>query len=81
MMARMDTNEDAVKATGSTVARHKRERQDHVAAIVKALLDGERPTDVASWSPFTATYVRKLARRAGVPQAPKGGRRQPHADS
>jgi hypothetical protein len=32
------------------------------------LRGGERPTDAADKSPFTGTYVRKLAREAGVPE-------------
>jgi hypothetical protein len=70
-------HEAAVRATGRKVARHERERIEHVAAVVAALNAGERPTDVAGWSPFSGTYLRRLARRAGVPEAPKGGRRKP----
>lgn len=73
----MNEHEAAVRATGRKVARHKREHDEHVAAVVAALLGGERPTDVAEWSPFSATYLRRLARRAGVPEAVKGGRRKP----
>jgi hypothetical protein len=35
---------------------------------VPNLRDFERPTDAADKSPFTAAYVRKLAREAGVPE-------------
>lgn len=73
----MNDHEAAVRSTGRKVARHDRERADHIAAVVAALTAGERPTDVAEWSPFTGTYLRRLAREAGVPQAPKGGRRKP----
>jgi hypothetical protein len=73
----VNDHEAAVRATGRKVARHPAERLDHIAAVVAALKAGERPTDVAEWSPFTATYLRRLAREAGVPQAPKGGRRKP----
>lgn len=73
----MNEHETAVRSTGRKVARHDKERAEHVDAVVAALLAGERPTDVADWSPFTAAYLRRLAREAGVPQAPRGGRRKP----
>jgi hypothetical protein len=68
----MDDYEAAVKATASRVRAAERARSDHIAAVVAALRAGKRPTDVASWSPFTAAYLRKLARDAGVPPAAKG---------
>jgi len=40
-----------------------------VAAVVKALEAGERPTDVTSWSPFTPAYVRRIAREHGIAAA------------
>jgi hypothetical protein len=69
----MDEYEAAVRTTGRRVANADTWRDQHIAAVVAALLAGKRPTDVADWSPFTATYLRKLARAAGVPAAPKGG--------
>ena len=63
----MDEHEAAVKRTGRRVAAHERERAAHIAAVVAALKAGKRPTVVASWSPFTAAYLRKLAREHGVP--------------
>lgn len=69
----MDEHEAAVRRTGRKVAGHDRERAAHLAAVVAALKVGKRPTDVASWSPFTAAYLRKLAREAGVPPASKSG--------
>jgi hypothetical protein len=68
----MNEHEAAVKATGRRVRAHKREREAHLAAVVAALEAGERPTDVASWSPFTAAYLRKIVRGAGVPPARRG---------
>jgi hypothetical protein len=59
--------------TGTEQA-HEQARDELVAAVVEALQAGERPTDVTSWSPFTATYVRKLARKHGVKAA---GRSRP----
>jgi hypothetical protein len=75
-MSLVNEHEAVVRATGRKVARHDRERAEHIDAVVAALKAGERPTDVASWSPFTPAYLRRLARQAGVPQAPKGGRRK-----
>jgi hypothetical protein len=68
----MDEHEAAVRRTGRKVAAHERERTEHIAAVVAALQAGRRPTDVASWSPFTSAHLRKLARLAGVPKAKKG---------
>jgi thiamine pyrophosphate-dependent acetolactate synthase large subunit-like protein len=65
----MDDYEAAVKATASKVRAAERNRDDHIAAVVAALRAGKRPTDVASWSPFSAAYLRRLARDAGIPPA------------
>jgi hypothetical protein len=66
----MATHEDAVREATrryrSTEKTHDQAREAVVAAVVEALKAGERPTDVTAWSPFTATYVRKLARKHGV---------------
>lgn len=70
----MDDHEAAVKATGRRLRGYDKARDEHVAAVIAALRAGHRPTDVASWSPFTAAYLRKLAREAGIPPARKGGR-------
>jgi hypothetical protein len=72
----MDDLEAAVKATARRVRRHKAERADHIAACVRALNAGKRPTDVAAWSAFTGAYVRKLTRLAGVPPGQPGGGRK-----
>lgn len=71
----MNEYEAAVRSTGRKVARHKAERDAHIAAIVAALEAGERPTDVAAWSPWTPANVRKQARLAGVPEGKRGGHR------
>lgn len=66
----MRQNEDAVRDAArryrQTEEAHEKARDNLVAAVVEALKAGERPTDVTSWSPFTATYVRKLARKHGI---------------
>lgn len=67
----MGAIEDVEAATAryrQTEAAHEESRRSAVAAILAALRDGERPTDVAAKSPFTETYVRKLARENGIPE-------------
>ena len=48
-----------------------------VAAIVAALRSGDGPTEVANRSPFTAAYVRKIARDHQIPPAPPGLKPRP----
>jgi predicted GIY-YIG superfamily endonuclease len=62
-----------VAITGSRLQRHQRENAAHIADVLAALKAGHRPTDVTEWSAFTATYIRKLAREAGIPPARRGG--------
>jgi hypothetical protein len=66
-----DAVRDATRRYRRTETAHGHSRDEVVAAVIKALEAGERPTDVTSWSPFTATYVRKLARKNGVEAAPR----------
>lgn len=72
MITGMDAHEAAVRTTGERVAAAEKARDEHIAAVVAALEAGKRPTDVASWSPFSAAYLRRLARRKGIPPAVKG---------
>ena len=51
-----------------TESAHEQSRQAITASALAALRAGERPTDVAAKSPFTETYVRKLARENGIPE-------------
>ena len=51
-----------------TEAEHEESRKAVTASVLRALRAGERPTDVAAKSPFTETYVRKLARENGIPE-------------
>ena len=73
----MSDSEQEVRAATrryrQTEKAHDAAREEVVAAVIKALEAGERPTDVTSWSPFTATYVRKLARANGIEAAGRGG--------
>lgn len=55
-----------------TEQEHERSRQAVITAVVNALKFGKRPTDVVEHSPFTAAYVRKLARDNGIEPAKKG---------
>jgi hypothetical protein len=57
----------------------ERARKASADAVLAALRDGVAPTTVSERSPFTATYVRQLARSAGIP-APKA-RRSPQRRS
>lgn len=54
-----------------TEEAHEAARLDTVAAVVDALRAGIRPTDVVAHSPFTAAYVRRLARENGIEPATK----------
>lgn len=60
-----------------TEEAHDKARDAAAAAVVEALRAGERPTDVTNRSPFTAAYVRRIARENGIEPAkpgPKKGR-------
>lgn len=56
----------------ATKAAHEDAREDAIAKALDALRAGAMPTEVADRSPFTATYLRTLARDAGIPPAPAG---------
>ena len=55
-----------------TEAAHNAARDKAVEAVVEALEAGERPTDVTARSPFTAAYVRRIARDNGIEPAKPG---------
>ncbi|MER5647282.1 hypothetical protein [Streptosporangium sp. NPDC002524] len=57
-----------------TEQAHEHARQEVVAAALAALRAGERPTDVAEHSPFTDSYIRRVARENGIEPAPRGKR-------
>ena len=63
---------EATRRYRQTEKAHEDAREGVVAAVLKALEAGERPTDVTAWSPFTATYVRKIARANGIEAAGHG---------
>lgn len=55
-----------------TEKAHNEARDKAVKAVVAALRAGERPTDVTARSPFTAAYVRRIARDNGIEPAKPG---------
>lgn len=55
-----------------TETAHDSSRAAAVEAVVEALKAGERPTDVTARSPFTAAYVRRIARDNGIEPAKPG---------
>ena len=55
-----------------TETAHEQARQDVIADVIAALRAGKRPTEVVAHSPFTAAYVRKLARDNDIEPAKKG---------
>ena len=67
-MSELEIIEEGTRRYRETEEAHKRSRQAVTAAVLAALRAGRRPTDVAARSPFTETYVRKLAREDGIPE-------------
>jgi hypothetical protein len=55
-----------------TEAEHKDARSEAVIAVVDALRAGKSPTEVTQRSPFTAAYVRQIARKNGIEPAKPG---------
>jgi hypothetical protein len=60
-------------------ARYVKTGREHDAAqaalmtvVAAALLEGMSPTEVVEMSPFSAAYVRKIARENGIPPAKLG---------
>jgi hypothetical protein len=51
---------------------HEQDRAAAIAAVVAALRAGVPPTEVVDLSPFTAAYVRRIARDHDIPPAPPG---------
>lgn len=58
-----------------TEAAHEEARLGAIAAALAALRAGVSPTEVERLSPFSAAYVRKLARDEGIPPAAPGPKR------
>lgn len=51
-------------------------RRAAAEAVAAALRAGERPTDVTSRSPFTAAYVRQIARAHDIEPARPGPKKE-----
>lgn len=51
-------------------------RDAAAAAVADALRAGERPTDVTARSPFTAAYVRQIARKNDIEPAKPGPKKE-----
>jgi hypothetical protein len=71
-MNEMEALDKAARRYRATEAKHAAAREDAKEAVIAALKAGERPTDVAAVSPFTAAYVRVLAREQGIEPAKRG---------
>lgn len=77
-LLRMDTVNALTEATRRyrrTEKAHEEARDAAVQAVVDALRAGIRPTDVTNASPFTAAYVRRIAREHGIEPATPGPKR------
>ncbi|HEY8456614.1 MAG TPA: hypothetical protein VIL34_13570 [Actinopolymorphaceae bacterium] len=53
----------------ASAEKHAANRREVIRACLDALRAGVPPTEVANLSPFTATYIRRLARENGIPPA------------
>lgn len=79
-MEAADNLTEATRRYRRTEKAHAEARDAAVQAVVEALRAGMRPTDVTAASPFTAAYVRRIARDNGIEPAPPGPKRaQEHA--
>lgn len=65
----------ATRRYEQTGTAHEDARQQAIQAVLAALRGGIGPTEVERLSPFTGTYIRKIARENGVPPAPPGPKR------
>lgn len=59
--------QEAARAYRRTEALHGRSRIAAIAATLDALRAGVAPAEVERQSPFTGSYIRRLAREAGIP--------------
>jgi hypothetical protein len=67
-MTELEVIEESTRRYLETAEAHEDSRRAVTAAVLAALRAGERPTDVAARSPFTETYIRKLARENSIPE-------------
>lgn len=68
----MDT-EDELEILDATTRRYRRTEKAHeesrkaaLDAVIAALKAGKRPAEVERRSPFTGSYIRKIARQHGI---------------
>ena len=71
-MTELDALAAATQRYRDTKDAHDQAQEAVAAAAVAALKAGHRPTDVVDHSPFTAAYIRRLARDAGLEPARPG---------
>lgn len=71
-MDEMDTLRQATERLNQLDEKMTDARNDTYAAVVAALRAGHTPTDVTNASPYTAAYVRKIARQNGIEPATRG---------
>jgi hypothetical protein len=76
-MDSMEALDQATRRYRKTEAAHDEARNSAAKAVVEALRAGQRPTDVAEHSPFTAAYVRRIARDHGIEPARPGPKKLP----
>lgn len=67
----LEALEGSTRKYRRTEKAHKDARDEAVQLALAALREGEPPTKVVNASPFTAAYVRKLARENGIEAAKK----------
>lgn len=65
---------EAAQRYKSTETAHEEARQAAIAAVIAALRADVGPSEVERLSPFTAAYIRRLARDHGIPPAQPGRR-------
>lgn len=56
----------ATRRYSETKQAHEEASSEAKRVVLSALQEGRRPTDVARRSPFTAAYVRRVARENGI---------------
>lgn len=68
----LDALDASTTAYRETKQAHEKASEQVIADVIAALRAGARPTEVVNRSPFTAAYVRKIARDNGIEPARKG---------
>jgi len=68
---------EATRRYKSTGAVHEEARLAAIAAVIAALRANVGPSEVEQLSPFTAAYIRRLAREHGIPPATPGPKSSP----